>query len=244
MWPQTRSTQRVPQLGRVVVAHALDQLEAGAGDQLGRALGRRSGRSACRRRRASPASGRRTSRSASARDPTRRRRSIWRPTPAGSKQRSNGRAGVGRASGPRRRTPGCPTRASAGDVPLDVPTRGRSPAARSARRSASGVASAVLGLAGARHHRRHRQQPVAVVDGQLLHDHPAHRQPHHVGPFARRPRRARRSRRRPCRRAVARAPARRPALGRGGSTGRRRGCRSGSPASPGRRTARTTRWRS
>ena len=47
--------------------------------------------------------------------------------------------------------------------------------------SASGELCAVLGLTGARHHRRHRQQPVGVVDGEPLHDHPAHRQPHHVG---------------------------------------------------------------
>ncbi len=38
----------------------------------------------------------------------------------------------------------------------------------------------VLGFTGVGHHRRHRQQPVAMVDGQLLDDHPAHRQAHHV----------------------------------------------------------------
>ena len=49
--------------------------------------------------------------------------------------------------------------------------------------NASGVELAVPGLAGSRHHRRHRQQPIGVLDRHDLHDHPAHRQAHHVRPL-------------------------------------------------------------
>jgi hypothetical protein len=63
------------------------------------------------------------------------------------------------------------------DVLLARPGR---PGQQQAQRDRRGLAA--VGLAGARHDRRHRQQPVGVVDGEALDDHPAQRQAHHVRP--------------------------------------------------------------
>ena len=76
-------------------------------------------------------------------------------------------------------------RASPGTDALDVtgdvgrPVGGRWPEQKTA--SLLGWLAHV-GVARARHHRGDRQQPVGVLDGQGLDDHPAHGHTHHVGP--------------------------------------------------------------
>ena len=97
-----------------------------------------------------------------------------------------------------------------GDVPGDRRLAVGRPAARSARRSASGddcpySGSPVFDITDVIDSSRSGWSMASVLD-----DHPAHRQAHHVGRARRRRRRARRSRRRPCRRAGSRAAARRP----------------------------------
>ncbi len=48
---------------------------------------------------------------------------------------------------------------------------------------ALGVGHSVLGLTGGRHHRGDRPDPLRVLDGDALHDHPAHRCAHDVRPI-------------------------------------------------------------